>query len=252
MWLARGTRCWGAYGTTSVNDQIAKFVTNIGKPLVADLVLEINDAMKETSPVLTAFDLFNPDSLDKSLETRKEYLKTFCNHYGEPRTDDFEHHENTVLPVVNSLDALAELEGFIESMDEATMFLKEKVKKNVERLMNEGALKQVDVHHYTENEMPTACDVYKVLAADGSLKLYKNIATLFRISLLIPPSTSNVERGFSVMNLLCTPLRSSLSENNLDRFIRICINGPDTFSDAQFEEMVDIFKATCDNRRLDL
>ena len=37
------------------------------------------------------------------------------------------------------------------------------------------------------------------------------------------------------MNLLCTPLRSSLSENNLDKFMRICINGPDTFSDAQFE-----------------
>ena len=55
-------------------------------------------------------------------------------------------------------------------MDEATMFLKEKVKKNVERLMNEGALKQVDVHHYTENEMPTACDVYKVLAADAGFR----------------------------------------------------------------------------------
>lgn len=75
---------------------------------------------------------------------------------------------------------------------------------------------------------------------------------LFRISLLIPPSTANVERGFSVMNLLCTPLRSSLSENSLDRLMRICINGPETLSEEQLEELVDDFKKKRDNRRLDL
>ena len=39
-----------------------------------------------------------------------------------------------------------------------------------------------------------------------------------------------VEHGFSVMTLICTPLRTSLSESNLDRFMCICINGPETFS----------------------
>ena len=68
--------------------------------------------------------------------------------------------------------------------------------------------------------------IYKFLAADQTLKNYINIAVLFTISLLIPSSTSNVEQGFSVMNLICTPLRSSLSESNLNRFMRICINGP--------------------------
>ena len=68
----------------------------------------------------------------------------------------------------------------------------------------------------------------------------------------IPPTTSNVERGFSVMNLICTPLRTSLSESNLDRFMRISINGPETFDETDVEKMVDIFKRTRDNRRLDL
>ena len=54
------------------------------------------------------------------------------------------------------------------------------------------------------------------------------------------------------MNLICTPLRTSLSESNLDRFMRISINGPETFGETDVEKMVDVFKRTNDNRRLDL
>ena len=103
-----------------------------------------------------------------------------------------------------------------------------------------------------ETKRTTSADVYKYLAADDSLKQFANIAGLFKMSLLIPPTTSNVQRGFSVMNLICTPLRTSLSESNLDRFMRISINGPETFGETDVEKMVDIFKRTNDNRRLDL
>ena len=78
------------------------------------------------------------------------------------------------------------------------------------------------------------------------------MAILFKTALLIPSTTSNVERGFSMMNLICMPLRASLSESNLDHFMHICINGPETFSEDEVEKMVDIFKKTKDNRRLDL
>ena len=76
------------------------------------------------------------------------------------------------------------------------------------------------------------------MASDGSLKQFPNIATLFETSLLIPPTTSNVELGFSVMNLISTPLGTSLSKSNLDRFMRICIKGPETFSQSDVEKMV--------------
>ena len=88
--------------------------------------------------------------------------------------------------------------------------------------------------------MPT--DIYKFLAADGTLKNHINIAVLFTISLLIPPSTSNVEQGFSVMNLICTPLRSSLSESNLNRFKCTCINGPEKLDDNVLEELIQDFR----------
>ena len=52
--------------------------------------------------------------------------------------------------------------------------------------------------------------------------------------------------------MICTPLRTSLSESNLDRFMHISINGPETFGETNIEKMVDIFKRTNDNRRLDL
>ena len=60
-----------------------------------------------------------------------------------------------------------------------------------------------------ETKRTTSADVYKYLAADDSLKQFANIAGLFKMSLLILPTTSNVQRGFSVMNLICTPLRTS-------------------------------------------
>ena len=97
-----------------------------------------------------------------------------------------------------------------------------------------------------KNKKPTSTDVYKYLAADGSLKQFRNIAALFKKSLVIPLTA----HGFSVMNQIGTPLRTSLSESNLDWFMYICINGPETFSDSGVEKMVDIFKKTNDNRRL--
>ena len=57
------------------NEQcIGQFISDVSEPLLADLIAEIVDTMKETSPVLSGFDLFNPESLDKSEQDRKELL----------------------------------------------------------------------------------------------------------------------------------------------------------------------------------
>ena len=74
---------------------------------------------------------------------------------------------------------------------------------------------------------------------------------LFRLALLIPPSTSNVERGFSAMNLLCSPLRTSLNEDSLDRFMRINLNGPAKLDDDTYDRFVTTFKNS-GKRRIEL
>ena len=49
----------------SIDDTIIKFVRKTGEPMITNLIAEVNDAMQETSPVLSAFNLFNPDALFK-------------------------------------------------------------------------------------------------------------------------------------------------------------------------------------------
>ena len=65
---------------------------------------------------------------------------------------------------------------------------------------------------------------------------------LLRLALLILPSTSWVERGFSFMNLLVSSLGKSLSENNIDRLMRICLDGLKFLSEEQLEKLIDIYK----------
>ena len=75
----------------SPTDQtIIRFITEVGEPLVKDLIIEIEDAMKETSPVLSGFDLFNPDAVDKSKENRMDLLKTLCDHCRTSINDSYE------------------------------------------------------------------------------------------------------------------------------------------------------------------
>ena len=63
-------------------------------------------------------------------------------------------------------------------------------------------LKSSEVDNYLQANKITSTDVYKYLAADGRLKNYSDMALLFKISLLIPPS--NIQQSFLVINLLCT------------------------------------------------
>ena len=65
---------------------------------------------------------------------------------------------------------------------------------------------------------------------------------LLRLALLIPPSTTWVERGFSFMNLLVSSLGKSLSESNIDRLMRICLDGLKFLSEEQLEKLIDIYK----------
>ena len=44
------------------------------------------------------------------------------------------------------------------------------------------------------------------------------------------------------MNILVSPLRTTLNENNVDRLMRMCLDGPDKFNDKQLEQIKDNFK----------
>ena len=74
--------------------------------------------------------------------------------------------------------------------------------KDVKKLVTAKKLTSDEVENCIQSNKSMSTDIYKFFAADGTLKNLSNIAVLFKISLLIPPPTSNVERGFSIINLI--------------------------------------------------
>ena len=92
---------------------------------------------------------------------------------------------------------------------------------------------------YITSNMPSSNDIYMQLVKAGALVHFPNTMKLHSLSLLILPSNSGVERAFSIMNLLVSPLRTIL---NVDRLMQMCLDRPDKFNDKQLEQMVDNFK----------
>ena len=86
------------------------------------------------------------------------------------------------------------------------------------------------------------------MCSEGSVHNFANNMKPLRLALLIPPSTSGVEHGFSVMNLLVSPLHKSLSENNIDELMCICLDGPKFLSEEQLEKIIDIYKDNAPRR----
>ena len=55
----------------------------------------------------------------------------------------------------------------------------------------------------------------------GCENCHPGITRILNLAALIPPSTAAVERIFSLMKLICTKLRSRLSQENLGACIQI-------------------------------
>ena len=51
---------------------------------------------------------------------------------------------------------------------------------------------------------------------------HPDITKVLELAALIPPSTAEVERSFSLMKLICTRLRNRLSNDSLSHCMRIC------------------------------
>ena len=143
---------------------INRFITELGEPLLKDLIVEIEDPMKETSPVLSGFDLFNPDAVDKSKENPNDLLKTFCDHYGKSINDSYKGQTTMAASIINPVHATSEFEDFMEAFDDAVSFLNKKLKKSAKQLVGEYN----DAETYTETKRTTSADVYKYLAAKNS------------------------------------------------------------------------------------
>lgn len=93
--------------------------------------------------------------------------------------------------------------------------------------------------------------LYAMCKRDGLDQLYPSEVQLLNFALIIPCSTASVERGFSLMNSLCTNLRNRLSQSSLDSLMKICREGDKELSNDCLEDLVEMFKNK-KNRKIDL
>ena len=93
------------------------------------------------------------------------------------------------------------------------------VKHFARRKLNCGEINQEQMQLYITSNTPSSNDIYMQLVKAGALVHFPNTMKLHSLSLLIPLSTSGVERAFSVMNLLVSPLRTAINETNVDRLM---------------------------------
>ena len=98
---------------------------------------------------------------------------------------------------------------------------------------------------------PSLQDVLLPMQVTEAYKgIFPQIFKLIDIILALPIGTATVERSFSDMKMIKTRLRNRLSDCNLDRLMKIAIEGPAELNSVAFDEILDIFKEK--NRRLEL
>ena len=105
----------------------------------------------------------------------------------------------------------------------------EALKKDIHSKIESGELNKDSIANVTASKVKSS-EIYAKICQSGAWMQYPQRMQLFKLALLIPPSTSGVECGFSVMNLLVSPLRTGLNKTNVDRLMRICINGSDSLN----------------------
>ena len=71
---------------------------------------------------------------------------------------------------------------------------------------------------------------------------FPNLVCLASLHLVLPVTTSTVERSFSDMKLVKTRLRSRLGEDTLDQAMRVCIEGLERLGDSELEAIVSHWK----------
>ena len=104
--------------------------------------------------------------------------------------------------MINVSEQELEASEFFIEFDETYMALQEQVKLEAKNKISLVELKSSDAYDYINARKPSPSQVYAAMCESGCVVQFTETMKLFRIALLVPPSTSGVERGFSVMKLI--------------------------------------------------
>ena len=142
----------------------------------------------------------------------------------------FNNKTNMAEPIIVKLGlSQDEIRSFFSDFDAEVLREEDKKNEGIQKLIENQKFQLGKVAQCKEDHPIVPSDIYKTLMKERSE--YPELMILFKFSLLITPSTANVERGFSVFSLLATKQQNCLSPSTLDKLMRIVLLSPEKFDD---------------------
>ena len=127
------------------------------------------------------------------------------------------------------------MQCFFDAFSISVKRAEKKINENISLQVKNGSLSVNKIDVYKE-EHPVASDIlYEELFNER--EQYPEMK-LFKLSLLITPSTTNMERCFSLLNLVHTKQRNLLSGKSLDMLMQLVLVGPKKINDADYKLLV--------------
>ena len=235
------------------------------KPVIRNLIEEIKNAF-DVPELLMGFSVLVPDYLPQDLKQLEEYgkkeIEDLASFYGFPCI--ISDGKESIPPVLSGPGLIAQYDVFKKvALNNRNMFestqkadlnkVEEQIvskKKEIELLKSMLTKTNIEKEKQKIRELEREADtlkhnqiyIFNLLlkdwCTDPALTLaYPDITKLLKLAALIPPSTAEVERSFSLMNLILTPLRKRLLLENLSHCMHIC-KFPRALSDANYKKIL--------------
>ena len=203
-----------------INRVLNSFDQEIKKLFLREVLREVEVAIQVNDPVFLAFDIFNPNAKLSKVEI-KEKVNRLIKFYGESKDSKFGGEVNKADPLINLQEITDEcIDRFFDDFDRFVKKEEDKRNADIRSLVNTKELEPNKIVQYKDDHPIVASKIYKLMFLEH--EQYDQLLKIFKFSLLITPSTANVERGFSVLTLLATKQRNSQSlESQVDAS---CIN----------------------------
>lgn len=222
-------------GHTSVPTTLESFRKAVLIPYVDKLVENIETRFSDEGVALTmAMSVFNPASIPQVDDPTfraygTEEIKQLAAFYGEEAEVEFQNEIFRFPPKLDRDALLSEWPVF-----------KRALHHEKEALMSSQKLTRSPSFQKNFEE---------IQKADAYGGIFPEMFKLCNIMLTLPVGTATVERSFSQMKNIKTRLRNRLNDSNLERLMRIAIEGPE-MKFVNFDEVLNIFKEK--NRRINL
>ena len=241
------------------------FQDDVFKTFAKEMAENIEESLN-IDPICRAFaclDIRNFPNSGKELDTfGEEDLEKLTSWYGVTRKGVFPNEEeaeeqiSTVDPIVNTAETKLEYKTYKDVLKLEKHKFEKANKKSVEECerklsvikqsRNSGRDKrqiislEKQIKNLRKKEL-TLRDVYLLLLKPEIGITMPNIKKLLLLANLSPVGNAIVERLFSLMKLTKTFLRNRLGDQNLDILLRLNKEAPETWTDEQKEDLVELW-----------